>query len=177
MIVDQFINFVSRLVKGATGHNTLNATVVEVFFHRSPGWPSGDTRGIEGLEYQIMTGGAVAHSGKTGKDGKIEVTVSGGQAELQLMSGGKAVASYQVNVRSDPYEAGNTIKGVQRRLRGLGYQVGHDGAAQNGVTNSMNEATDRAILEFQVDQNLAIDGKVGPHTQSRLNNAVGGTAL
>jgi hypothetical protein len=66
---------------------------------------------------------------------------------------------------------------VQRRLRGLGYQLGHDGDDKDGVRAAMHEPLDRAILEFQVDQTLTIDGKADSAMQTKLSQQVGGTAV
>jgi hypothetical protein len=177
MILNKFANFVSRLVRSSNALNTLNVSVVEIFFQKSPGKPPSDDRGIEALDFQVLSGGVVSQTGKTGKDGKIEASITGGQAEVQLMSEGKPVASYRIDVRGDPYEAGNTIAGVQRRLRGLGYQLGHDGDDKDGVRAAMHEPLDRAILEFQVDQTLTIDGKADSAMQTKLSQQVGGTAV
>lgn len=176
MIFDDLITFLSRLVRGSTAHNTLDSRTIEVFFNKSPAWPEGDDRGIEQLDYEIVAGGATVRSGTTDADGRIEVPVTGGQAELRLKFGGNPVATYQLNLRDDALEADDTITGVQRRLRILGYHLGHAGDDQDGVDGDLGRKTDKAILDFQIDNQLAIDGAVGHNTRNKLNDIVGGSA-
>jgi hypothetical protein len=176
MIFDDLITFLSRLVRDSQAHNTLDSRTLEVFFQKSPSWPEGDTRGIEHLDYEIVAGGTTIQSGSTGADGKIEVPVTGGQAELRLTFNGNPVATYQLSLRDDPFEAGNTILGVQRRLRTLGYHLAHAGDGQDGVDGDLGLRTDKAILDFQIDQQLDIDGVVGHNTQHSLSDVVGGSA-
>ena len=166
----------SRLVSDSTAHNTLDSRTIEVFFHKSPSWAESDTRGIEQLNYEIVAGGVTVRSGTTEADGRIEIPVSGGQAELRLKVGEDAVATYQFILRDDALEAGDTIAGVQRRLRILGYHLGHAGPSLDGVDGDLGRNTDRAILDFQIDNQLAIDGAVGRGTLNQINDIVGGSA-
>lgn len=163
---------ISRLVPGAPGFNTLNIRTVEIFLQKSPGKPSGDVRGINTLNFQVEKDGAVIQSGTTGSDGRIRMRIQGGVSTLQLL-GGSAVAEYEVSIRDDAIEAATTAEGQQRRLRMLGYQIGHLGPEGNGVDGTVapGVAMDRAILEFQTDQaarNLAIDSIVGNNTRNAM---------
>ncbi|MBN2492231.1 MAG: peptidoglycan-binding protein [Planctomycetes bacterium] len=168
------MSFVSRLVRSASYSNLLNVRLVEVFFQTSPGRDRDE--GIGGLEYQVLSGGAVVQSGSTGDNGRIPVPVAGGTpSELQLMSGGTAVARYSIGIRDDAWEANNTILGVQRRLRLLGYHLGHDGDDHDGIDGAIGSKTDKAIQDFQIDQALAFDSLVGDDTKSNLDLAVGGS--
>jgi len=176
MILAELGNFVSRLAQDAAAHNTLDSRTIEVFFQKSPSTPEGDSRGIERLDYQIVANGIVIQSGTTEADGKIEVPIVGGQAELHLTFAGNPVATYQFTARDDAFEAGTTIIGVQRRLRSLGYHLGHAGDSVDGIDGDLGQRTDRAILDFQIDNQLAIDGVVGTGTQRKLNDVVGGSA-
>lgn len=176
MTLGSILSLVSRLVRSSGSHNTLDTQTVEVFFQKSPSWPDGDDRGIEGLDYQVLNAGTVVQTGRTEADGKVEVQLSGGTAEVQLMVGDAVVATYEVTVRADPFEAATTVIGVQRRLRVLGYHLGHDGDDQDGVDGTLGLRTDRAILDFQIDNELTIDGAVGSGTRDELNDVVGGSA-
>jgi hypothetical protein len=169
------MTFISRLVRTAQYHNLLNIRVVDVYFQKCPGWDRGEGRGIGGLEYQVLSGGIVVQTGRTGDDGKIPVPVVGGRSELQLMSGGSAVARYQISIRDNAWEANNTAIGAQRRLRTLGYQLGHEGAEHNGIDGTLGEKTDKAIQDFQIDSNLAFDGQVGTQSRTKLDQEVGGS--
>jgi peptidoglycan hydrolase-like protein with peptidoglycan-binding domain len=169
------MTYVSRLTRTAKYHNLLNVRTVDIFFQKSPGWDSGEGRGIGGLEYQVLNKGDIVQTGKTGDDGKIPVPVAGGASELQLMFGGSSVASYQISIRDTPWEANNDIAGVQRRLRTLGYQLGHAGAGKDGIDGKIGEEADKAIQDFQIDNGLPFDGRAGEQTRAKLDEKVGGT--
>src|SRR5216117_3485759 len=123
MILCDLASFLSRLVRDSVAHNTLDSRTIEVFFNKSPGWAEGDDRGIEHLDYEIVAGGTTIQSGSTDASGRIEVPITGGQAELRLMFSGNPVATYQFSIRDGTFEAGTTITGAQRRLRTLGYHL------------------------------------------------------
>jgi hypothetical protein len=163
---------IARLAPGARGFNTLNIRTVKIFLQKSPGKPGGDIRGIDALTFQVVKDGGVIQTGTTGQDGLIRMRIQGGVSMLQLI-GGAPVAEYEVTIRDDAIEAANTPEGQQRRLRMLGYQIGHTGPEGNGVDGvaAPGVALDRAILEFQADQaarNLTIDSIAGNQTQNAL---------
>jgi hypothetical protein len=169
---------ITRLVPGAPGFNTLNIRSVDIFLQKSPGKPRGDVRGINSLSFQVVKDGAVIQNGTTGADGRIRMRIQGGVSTLQLL-GSTPAAEYEVSIRDDAIEAVATPEGQQRRLRMLGYQIGHDGPEGNGVDGTVapGVAMDRAILEFQTDQaarNLAIDSIVGNNTRNALTSEAGG---
>ena len=149
----------------------------------SPGWPVGDTRGIDALEYNVLDnrGNQLQGPLQTGPDGRIQMLIRGGEGRLQVLFNGNPVCTYTVRIRDATIESVNTRMGLQRRLRLLGYHVGDGGAEHNGVTtnaNPMNWETDRSILEFQVDQNQDFTGlETSADLQDALtdaNTGVGG---
>src|SRR5437763_16355563 len=93
---------VARLVPTATGFNTLNTPPpIPIHFQKSPDFPGGAARGIDGLEFQVAVGGSVITTGRTTSDGLINVRVPpGGTATVQLLFGGNVVAEYEVTVDS-----------------------------------------------------------------------------
>jgi hypothetical protein len=187
---------VARLVPGATAFNTLNSPPpIPIHFHKSPDFPSAG-RGIVKLAFEVDVAGTIV-SGTTGADGKIDVRVpAGGSATIRLMVGGNPVAEYEVTVDQNPLsdlnagdpiidpgtqpqattEATNavSIRGTQERLRMLGYQIAHGGAEGTGVSGLLTAEWERSILDFQVDQNLRPDAKVGPLTKAALRSRAGG---
>ncbi|KAA0214773.1 MAG: peptidoglycan-binding protein [Leptolyngbya sp. PLA3] len=167
-----FVSFISRLVQSATAHNTINIPTVPVTFQRSPGVPTGNDRGIANMDFRVTSLGFVLQTGRTPADGRIDVRLIGGRATLQLLHNGNPVAEYDVRARTAALEPDNTINGIQRRLRMLGYQLGHDSATQDGITNDITKLTDRAIQDFQIDQKIAFDGKVNADTTTKINDAV-----
>jgi hypothetical protein len=188
---------VARLVTSSTAFNTLNTPpAIPIHFHKSPDFPSGG-RGIAGLDFQVVVAGAVISQGTTGADGKIDVRVPpGGTATVQLLFGGAVVAEYDVSIETNPLsdlnagdaildpgskaqaanEATNavSIQGTQERLRMLGYQIGHGGAEGTGVSAVMTTEWERSVLDFQADQGLFIDAKIGPLTKAALRGRAGG---
>jgi peptidoglycan hydrolase-like protein with peptidoglycan-binding domain len=163
----------ARLTPDSTSHDTVNDRVVEIYFQKSPGKPRSDTRGIEGLEYRVMAGGRQIQSGRTGADGKIEMTVRGSESTLQLMFNGSPVAEYRVTISDDALEAVTNLRGQQLRLRMLGYQLGHWGDDGTGVDGMLGRLTERSILDFQADHGLLIDGVAGQNTRNRLVSETG----
>ncbi|MCB9845607.1 MAG: peptidoglycan-binding protein [Phycisphaeraceae bacterium] len=167
------IAFLRRLFSGSSASNTLNVRTVKFFFQKSPDKPSGDVRGIDGLDFRVMASGALVQQGRTGADGKIDLRIMPGGVELQLLFKGTPVASYAVKARDAAIEAATSIDGQQRRLRMLGYHLGRTGADGDGVDNSMNVETDHAILQFQADQSIDFTGVVDAGTQTALTTQAG----
>ncbi len=165
---------VARLVKSSTAFNTLNLPPpVPIHFQRSPDFPQGDVRGIQGMDFQVVSGGAVIQVGTTPADGRIDVRVPpGGSSTVQLLFNTVVVAEYVVTVDPGALDPVNRIKGQQQRLRMLGYQIGHVGADGNGVDGNQSLVFERSVLDFQTDQGLLADA-VNPQTQPRLTTRAG----
>lgn len=60
---------------------------------------------------------------------------------------------------------GDTVKDLQEKLNQLGYGLVEDG--------EFGENTQSAVLDFQIKNNIEVDGVVGPTTLSFLNTAIG----
>lgn len=165
---------VARLVQSSTAHNTLNLPPpIPIHFQRSPDFPQGDVRGIQGMDFQVVSGGIVIQVGTTAADGKIDVRVPpGGSSTVQLLFNGAVVAEYEVTIDAGAPAAVNTITGQQQRLRMLGYQIGHAGTDSNGVDGNQSLVFERSVLDFQTDQGLLADA-VNPQTQPRLTTRAG----
>ncbi len=167
-----FVSFISRLVQSATAHNTINLPTVPVTFQRSPGVPTANERGIADMDFRVTSLGFVLQTGRTPANGRIDVRLVAGRATLQLLHSGNPVAEYDIRRHTTATEGDDTINGIQRRLRMLGYQLGHESATQDGITNDITKLTDRAIQDFQIDQKIAFDGKVDAATTTKINDAV-----
>ena len=187
---------IARLVPGSTAFNTLALPPpVPVHFHKSPDFPSAG-RGIAGLDFEVEALGAVV-AGTTGADGRIDVRVPpGGSATIRILVAGTAVSEYEVTIDLTPLSSlnagdavldpgskaqaaneatnGTSIRGTQERLRMLGYQIGHGGADGNGVSGVMTTEWERSVIDFQVDQDLLADAKIGQQTKARLTGRAGG---
>jgi hypothetical protein len=172
---------IARLVSSSGAANTINIPIVEIFLQKSPNKPSGDKRGIT-TDFEVVKNGAVIQTGTTADDGKISMLVPGGAATLRVKAPGGAVAEYTVTIRNAAIEAVNTVEGVQRRLRMLGYHIGHTGTENVGVDGvaAPSKALDRAIQEFQADTPVlngatanTIDSVANVSTHNALTAAAG----
>ena len=56
---------------------------------------------------------------------------------------------------------GNAVKRLQQKLKDLGYYTG-------SVDGKFGSGTEAAVMAFQLQNNLAVDGKAGPATQRKL---------
>ena len=171
---------IARLIPGSTAANTINIPTVNIFLQKSPNKPAGDQRGIV-VDFEVEKNGAVIQTGTTGPDGRVVMRVPGGSATLRIKASG-ATAEYAVTIRNAAIEAVTTDAGQQRRLRMLGYHIGHAGAEGNGVDGVVpTRELDRSILELQADTAAintagtpnAIDSIVGGNTRNALTAAAG----
>jgi hypothetical protein len=169
---------IGRLIRGSNLFNALNTRTVEIVLQMSPGKPGADKRGIKDLDWQVSKDGAVIQTGKTTDDGKIPMRVRGGESVLQLLFAAAVVAEYRVRIRDTALDAVTDPRGQLRRLRILGYQIGHSGGDNIGVdgTNPPPALTvegDRSMLEFQTDGGIKSTGIMDANTRTALTNAVG----
>jgi len=169
---------ISRLVRGSNLFNTLNTRTVEIFMQMSPGKPEKDKRGIKDLDWQVSKDGAVIQTGKTTDDGRIPMRIRGGTSTLQLMFSGAVVAEYAVGIRDTVIDPITDQRGQLRRLRVLGYQIGHSGTDTIGVdaTNpppAFTREGDRSIFEFQSDNDIKAIGTFDDATNKALTKAAG----
>lgn len=161
---------VARLTPAAAGRNTVVTRTVDIFFHRSPQLPGGAAaRGIPDIDWRVTSGGSPIANGRTGADGKVTVPIRSGRPSLlEVLIGGNPVATYTITERRVAAEATTSLHGQQRRLRSMGYHLG-----SGEVDGQMGRITDRAILEFQADQAVDMDGVVGPVTRGQFTAQAG----
>jgi peptidoglycan hydrolase-like protein with peptidoglycan-binding domain len=57
---------------------------------------------------------------------------------------------------------GEYVESVQQRLVDLGYEL--------AVTGTYDAETKAVVVQFQRDQDIYVDGRVGPETQASLEN-------
>lgn len=151
----------------------MNTRTVTIVLQKSPGKRGSDARGIGNVDFQVVSNGAVIQTGTTPANGEIRMRVRGGVSTLQLMVNGAPVADYEVRIRTAAVEATTQTIGQLRRLRMLGYHVGHDGTDQNGSITTINQVGDRAMLEFQADKDKKMDGSLDNATQTLLQTDAG----
>lgn len=145
---------------------------VEVRFQKWPG-VDGDGRGIEGLAFRTVLGDEVIQEGTTDAEGLAAVRCPEDTVTVELLWDGSPVARYGVSLRAGAAEAATTRTGHQRRLFGLGYHLGHNATAADGIDGEAGYYTDTAILNFQIDQKVDFDGTVGSTTRTKLTTAAG----
>lgn len=63
-----------------------------------------------------------------------------------------------------PYQTGRAVRKVQKALAKLGYSVGDIDGVYGPITES-------AVINFQINSGIAVDGQVGPDTADRLGLA------
>jgi len=154
---------VPRRAGGAGGHAAIQRRTVEIFFQRFPG--TRGASGIRGLEYEVTVGGGPAQRGTTGNDGKVTLRLAPGtNATLRILG-----SEYQINL-SGAFHPIEEMRGVQQRLGMLGYYTGplHGDGRRADTNNNPNEATERAMLNFQADNDLFPDAMFGPQSTRAL---------
>jgi hypothetical protein len=128
---------VARLLEDDTEHfNLINTRTVELIFQRSPNRGE-EERATPGLFFQVRDGEGNLIQGprETDAEGVAIVPVRGGRGRVELLNVGSPVATYTVTIRDAALESIETRKGLARRLRLLGYQIGNDGPEGNGVAD------------------------------------------
>ncbi|MDI6756320.1 MAG: hypothetical protein QME78_18270 [Thermodesulfobacteriota bacterium] len=154
---------VPRRAGGAGGHAAIQRRTVEIFFQRFPG--TGGGSGIRGLEYEVTVGGGPAQRNTTGNDGKVTLRLSPGtNATLRILG-----SEYEINLAGELQPIAE-MRGVQQRLGMLGYYTGplHGDDRRADTYNNPNEATERAMLSFQADNDLFPDAMFGPQSTRAL---------
>ena len=158
---------VARRAEGADGHAAIRRRVVEIFFQKYPGMRA--ESGIRGLDYQITIDGGPTRNGTTGNDGKIRLRMAPGTvATLRILG-----SEYRISL-SGPLHPVAEMRGVQQRLNMLGLYAGplHGDNRRADTFHNPNEATERAILDFQADNDLFPDAMCGRGSLRTLNRLI-----
>ena len=137
------------------------AKEVKIYFQRYPGTDAAS--GIAGVPCKFwVRGDKEVREGETAKDGSISLRLKKGQVGVLSIFG----TIYQISVRTS-VEGIDKVKGQQRRLAMLGYGPG----PLDGI---LGAKTDRAILNFQADNNpLDTQGTMDAKTRDALKKAAG----
>ncbi|HUO07345.1 MAG TPA: peptidoglycan-binding domain-containing protein [Phycisphaerae bacterium] len=164
-----FLDVIARLINESGAFNTIDTRTIPVYFQRFPGVEasSGD-RGIQNLEYRVLSNGTQIQSGQTPADGKIDCQVRGDSSTLQILFNGTVVSEYTVSINDAALDAATETRGVQQRLMMLGYDVGTSGA-----DGQMGGNTEKGVLMFQADKGLELDGVAGRRTRDGLTGDAG----
>jgi hypothetical protein len=150
---------VARTLKGLNHGNKLVFRRVKVYFQRVPGKTGPDAnRAIDGVPYTVKVGGQVVSRGETGYDGAISLVVPA-ELPIELSIFGTV---YNVTL-ADYMEPVTDVRGRQRRLSMLGYELGD-------IDGTKGLRYERAVLNFQADNALNPDGDAGGITQPALES-------
>jgi hypothetical protein len=164
--------FYDRIASGSSCECARKLVSAKVYFQRFPGnFGTDEERGIADVPYKLRVTGIPDREGKTAKDGSVKIVMPPDAAAVLEIFGTK----YEVTFK-DALKALDTIDGAQERLDMLGYHlVAFDG--------TINWETDHALLQFQVDNGLAVDGdaelaagrttKIAQDIQDKLKLQVG----
>lgn len=130
---------------------------VEVVFQSYSGTAGPDAeRAVANAPFELKIGGKVVASGNTPATGSIVAYVpKGGKATLKVFD-----TEFDL-VPVAALEPVSKLKGQQRRLSNLGYELG-------GVDGVMGLKTGTATLQFQADNALDTDGTLGAPTRQGL---------
>ena len=116
-----------------------------------------------GLDYSVNIDGT-RQEGKLDRDGRLEIWIppSARSAKLTLRDGSQDQEFDLGLGHLDPID---TVSGVQARLAGLGYDC--------EVSGTLDEATRRALRNFQSVQDLKSSGDLDQVTRDELKRAFG----
>lgn len=164
---------VGRTSEGEDLANTLTTVtdVVKIRFQIAPGTDAG--LGIASADYRILVGGSEHSTGQTNADGEVEVPLQ------PLLTGHVVVRIFDTDFDLSLHgglQAVTTRAGQQKRFDILGYVTGYQlTTVGNGVPDDGTDGTktQQAIMNFQTDANLSIDGTVGNQTRTNLTNRAG----
>lgn len=161
---------VCRTSEGETVLNTLVMPTVRLRFQICPGTDGG--LGIAGVAYQVLLNGAKLKDDTTDANGEATVEI------LVILQGGAVLHIFDTdyNLSFSILKALTTTEGQQKRLEVMGYFTGYQLVEQlNSAIDDGNDtpAFQQAIMNFQTDQVLAMDGNIGPKTRDAMQKAAG----
>ena len=158
---------VPRRGEGEAGNAAVRLREIRVYVQKYPGTAA--RAGVDRMEYSVTVGDAPPVQGHTGSDGMISIRLApGATATLRILG-----SVYEISM-TDELHPIEEMRGVQQRLAMLGYCPGPlkgDDARADTYVNPDAE-TERAILDFQVDNDLYADAQFGPTSSRALRNVV-----
>lgn len=164
---------VMRALADLSTTNVLTLATIPLRFQIAPGAASG--LGVANLDFSILVDGAEVASGTTDSNGELAVPLLAllvARPILHILD-----TDYSLRLHPD-LEVISGLDGQQIRLAQLGYMIGHQLTdVDNDVADDDGEdgpRTQQAIMNFQMDKGLSVDGIVGPNTTNKLKTEVGG---
>jgi peptidoglycan hydrolase-like protein with peptidoglycan-binding domain len=157
---------IMRVAAELAAVNTLVLPQVPIRFQIGPGTGAG--LGIQGATYVITVNGTQYSTGQTTADGEVMVPLVPGGAVVRIFD-----TEYTVTIHADGLVDITTMRGRQKRLDHLGYLTGYQlTAIASDVPDDGNDGprTQQAIMNFQTDTTIDIDGDIGPQTEQKLRD-------
>jgi hypothetical protein len=164
---------VARTSNDLTTVNTLVVVTFPIRFQIAPGTDSG--LGIKDAPFTLTAGGVriPTDSDKTDENGEVRIPLA------NLLVGGPVVVNVfdtDYTVALTPIKPIDQLDGQQQRLDTLGYMMGYqlDFPPKDPADDNLDgPRTQQAIMNFQSDQNLFLDGVIGAKTRDALKSAAG----
>ena len=161
---------VTRTSEGLTILNTLVMPTVRLRFQICPGTDAG--LGIAGAPYQVLLNGTKLKDDTTDANGEATVEI------LVILQGGAVLHIFDTDydLSFSILKALTTTDGQQKRLEVMGYFTGYQLTVfPSGPVDDGTDSTgfQQAIMNFQTDQVLAMDGIIGPKTRGAMEKAAG----
>jgi hypothetical protein len=160
---------VTRTSAGQDVQNTLIVPTFPLRFQIAPGRQS--RLGIADAPFTVTSSsGEVIAQGVTDASGEVPIPL------INLFFGSVTVHIFDTDydVVFQPAVPPTTLQGQQKLLDVLGYETGYQLNFPPKIPPDDNidgPRTEQAIMNFQCDERLAIDGKIGPKTLSKLKEA------
>ncbi len=116
--------------------------------------------------YKVKIDHKPGPDGTTDADGNVSFPIPGKTDKIELLVGEGD------NQREYVFELGemaplSEIRGVQQRLRALGYPI-------EQITDELDEPTKQALIKFQQDEALDVTGEPDEKTRARIREVFGG---
>lgn len=165
-----FDALIARTLEGLDHLNTLIMPTARVRFQICPG--TGPDLGIADVPYEVLLNGTQFKAANTDANGEATIPVllfAMGTVVLRIFG-------TDYNVSFHTLQALNTVAGQQKRFDVMGYFTGYQLVALRN--NTIDDDTDtprlqQAIMNFQTDHVLAMDGIAGPVTRGRMQSEGG----
>jgi N-acetylmuramoyl-L-alanine amidase len=115
--------------------------------------------------YMARVDGASVPPGTTDEDGRVEIGIQGNAGVVEIVVGEGAAQRQFVFELGDMAPCG-TLRGVQQRLRALGYAIGR-------ISEKLDPATIRALMQFQAENKLEETAEPDAPTRAKLEELYG----
>ena len=134
---------------------------MRIILQRFPGTAGTDAeRAIANVPFTVRVIGGAQRTDRTAADGTISITMPQNATAVVEVLGSQYVIQ-----ALDALENVANLDGVKRRLEILGHDVGT-------IDTTMDQPTERGVLNFQADNGIRVDGVITPATRTAIQNAV-----